>query len=152
METLLAAIIAFVVAQTGMTAPVFHPIVEFKTSCEIRRHFYNEPTRECDKHNSIDVAALYDHNIKTIMLNSNWSATDLSDVALLVHEVTHFIQDENGVVMGSGNACHGQIVEKPAYEAQFAFLKAAGVDPYITSGIDEIGLLLATRCRNAYEG
>jgi hypothetical protein len=49
-----------------------------------------------------------------------------------------------------GVPCKAEALEKPAYDAQFAFLEAAGVDPYETVGINALMLIFVTNCMSRY--
>jgi hypothetical protein len=46
--------------------------------------------------------------------------------------------------------CAAEALEKPAYDAQFAFLEAAGADPYETIGINALKLIFVTNCMSRH--
>lgn len=76
-----------------------------------------------------------------IVLPSDWRADDIASVSTLVHELVHWLQDG----IERPGTCRGDS-ERQAYEAQFTFLRAAGLDPYATSNISPIHLFLLTAC------
>jgi hypothetical protein len=79
----------------------------------------------------------------TVFLMAEFSVDDLYHVSALLHELVHHMQFEADV---APVPCAQEAFERPAYEAQIAFLEAAGVDAMEVMGINGLALLSATSC------
>lgn len=135
------ALMTWASAHTGLPAPERLPNVVFKDACEIR--LIANPQADCDA--QYGARALY--HAGTIILSDGWKADSLYDVSALLHELVHHLQFEAGMEMAGDNPCPGRNLEKPAYEAQFAFLEAAGVeDPIKFIGMNSMFYFFVTSC------
>lgn len=138
---LMRALMAWASVQTGLPVPERLPGVERRDRCAIQA--LANPESECRSEGG--AVAIYDHRSQTVTLPVSWSATRLYDVSVLLHELVHHMQAVAGVTVETA-ACRGRDVEQPAYEAQMAFIEAAGVDPFAMMRIDALTLMLITAC------
>lgn len=148
MPELIAALMVWAHALTGLPVPAEMPTVVKTEPCEIQK--IHSPGAECvtdDK--SMRPVALYLHERGTILLPKDWDANDLGDVSMLLHEIVHHMQHKSGLTIDNV-ACVGLQLERPAYEVQIAFLEAAGVDPWETMGLNEVMYWFITDCRRRF--
>lgn len=148
MKTLMAALMVWASAQTGLPVPDAMPRIAMADSCEIDRLHKGDASRPCDQEGTRAVA-IYDHRIDTIFLPDTWKADSLYHVSMLLHELVHHMQDNTGLNMETA-PCPGRDLEKPAYEAQFAFLKAAGLDPMPASGLNKMAYFFIVGCEQDF--
>lgn len=114
------------------------PGVEYATPMELRSVACPSNPAVCG-----DVRAVYDHKTRTIYLPAKWSPDNEYDLSMLVHEFVHHVQ---GIGGDYKTRCVSEM-ERDAYAAQIAFLKARGdVDPYKTLGTDRFTLLTSFSC------
>lgn len=144
METLLTALMVWASAQTGLPVPDEHPRIHKADRCEINRLYYDNPALECDD-DSLNVVAIYDPRFRTMYLPDTWGPDNLYHVSVLLHELVHHMQAEAGIGFDTV-VCPGRQIEKPAYDAQIAFLEAAGVDAMETMNLNGLTLLFLTNC------
>lgn len=147
MEQLLLALMVWASAQTGLPVPEELPEIAIEKQCEIERLFYDNSERDCGE-SPISVQAIYDTRHSRMLLPESWSAKNLYDVSMLVHEIVHHLQTSAGVTPASVS-CTGRDLEKPAYDAQIAWLEAAGLDAFETMGINRLAYRLLTMCESA---
>lgn len=143
METLLLALLTWTTIAAGLppVAADRLPEVVYTTQENMCLAHYGEP---CD--GPMGPAALYDPSMARIYLLEDWSAEDIIDVSILVHELVHHAQSEAGVTNESCPASD----ERLAYEVQEEFMQAAGrsifmeLDP--EGVMNRIALLFLTQC------
>lgn len=145
MEALMLALITWLATATGLPATT-PPPVEFMPACEIERFARQKPDMPCGASRAMYVVAAYDPYRERIILPDTWRADRLFDVSALLHELVHHMQARNGLVFSPDLPCPAETIEKPAYQAQIAFLRAAGVDPLPVMGINDLSLLFLTTC------
>lgn len=148
METLIAALMVWASAQTGLPVPDETPRIVMAEPCEIERLFHDDGTRDCGDE-GMRTVAIYDHRIDTIFLPDTWKPGSLYHVSMLLHELVHHMQDKTGLNMDTA-PCPGRDLEKPAYEAQFAFLAAAGLDPMPVMGINKMAYFFIVGCEQDF--
>lgn len=130
---------------TGYPAPDNVPRVRFADRCDIEHFVYPDAaSRECDPDAS-GVQAAYDHHSKTLFLQTGWSPQNLFDVSAMLHELIHHMQAEVGLNLDTVK-CAPEELERPAYDAQIEWLKATGVDPFKTIGINGLFYVIVTSC------
>jgi hypothetical protein len=136
---LMRALMAWAAPRLGLPAPEALPKVVLKSRCELQAIAFaggGACAEDAD-----GVQAIYDSGV--VWLRDDWRADDLNDVSSLLHELVHHMQHHAGV---TPVPCKAQALERPAYAVQFAFLEAAGVDPYETIGINDLMLVFVTHC------
>ncbi|XSC44450.1 DUF6647 family protein [Bradyrhizobium sp. RDT10] len=92
MDSLIAIYIAWIVAQTGLSAPD-HPPIHFVTPAEMAmRHGSPE-------NSGLELQALYNRNEGSIYLPQGWRPDDLRQKSTLLHELVHHVQRSNNIVL-----------------------------------------------------
>lgn len=81
----------------------------------------------------IKYAALYAEEVKTIYIDESAEPGNIYWLSVVVHELTHYLQYENG--HDKTVECR-QRLEQPAHEAQEAFLKPLGLSMFTDAGED----------------
>lgn len=145
LEPLMRSLMTWAAPATGYPAPDSVPRVRFADRCDIEAFVFPDAGRECDTEHGEGVQAAYEHHSATIYLQTGWSPTDLSDVSTLLHELVHHMQREAGLTMDTVG-CPPRDLEKPAYDAQIAWLNASGVDAFETIGINGLFYVIITSC------
>jgi hypothetical protein len=87
------------------------------------------------------IHAVYDDRRRTIFLPKGWSGATPADVSLLVHELTHHLQNVAGLTYDCPEAR-----EAPAYRAQARWLELFGTTLADEFGLDAMTILLRTSC------
>lgn len=152
MDTLVAAIIAWLVTSTGLPAPHEPPRVERVTPAQMqavlargRAASHGAASSGADAHahggEAFDVVAVYDDTRRTIYLPQSWSGRSPSEVSVLVHELVHHLQN----VAGLKYACP-QTREEIAYRAQDRWLARHGLNVFDEFQLDRMTLMLRTKC------
>ncbi|WP_441244578.1 DUF6647 family protein [Tardiphaga sp. 768_D3_N2_1] len=137
MNSLIAVYIAWIVAQTGLTAPD-RPAVHFVTSTEMAAR-YGAP-----ESNGLEFQALYSHAENTIFLPNGWHIEDLRNRSALLHELVHHAQHASNVQAPCKAA-----LERQAYDLQIKWLREQGVDdPYGLIGTNELTIYMVSTCRD----
>lgn len=152
MKELALALMTWINAQTGLPMPVDAPAVVRLSSCDIQREWRRDPAADCSTDASLRVVAMYRplEGHGTIYLADTWRADSLVDLSTLVHELVHHMQSEDGLTPLTAH-CVGQEIELPAYQAQMAFLKSAGLeDPLRAMGLNEIAFHFVIQCERGY--
>jgi hypothetical protein len=139
---LMWALMAWAAPRLELPVPAELPVIVRKDHCGLQAIAY--PDAPCPEAGQ-GVLALYGPGV--MWLRDDWSANSLKDVSILLHELVHHMQHHAGV---PETPCAAEAVEKPAYDVQFAFLEAAGVDPYETIGINALMLIFVTNCMSRY--
>lgn len=147
MPELMLALMTWISAHTGLPMPEEQPRIVFANHCDLQRAYYNDGTHECTDDG---VQAFYMHETQVIYLQDTWGASDLYDVSVLLHELVHHMQEGSGITIKTAS-CAASELEKPAYDAQIAWLKAAGVDAYGTMGINGLAYYFYTVCQHPYQ-
>ncbi len=135
MDSLIAIYIAWIVAQTGLSAPD-HPPIHFVTPAEMAMR-YGWP-----ENSGLALQALYDRNEGSIYLPQGWRPDDPGGrKSTLMHELVHHVQRSNKIVLPCIAA-----YERQAYELQIKWLREEGVtDPYELIKTNELGIYMARR-------
>lgn len=138
---LMRALMAWAAPRLGLQVPDVLPRIVRKTHCEINA--IARPETDCpeDAPGVPAVRAIYQTNV--VWLTTGWRSDNIRDVSFLLHELVHHMQFHAGVPEAP---CKAELWEKPAYETHFAFLKAAGLDPYEVTGINGLYLIFVTNC------
>jgi len=148
MEQLLRALMVWASAQTGLPMTDELPEIRITNRCEIERIFYSDMSKSCED-TALRIQAIYDPRVARMLLPETWSEKNIYDISMLVHEVVHHLQAKNGQTPETVG-CTGRDIEKPAYDAQIAWLEAAGLDAFETMGINGLAYRLLTICETAY--
>lgn len=141
MHILMTALMAWAAVYTGLPIPVSTPNVVLVDRCDIPRMFFNDPSFPCSESM---IEALYEFETQTIYLPNTWSPVDFRDVSVLLHELVHHMQGMAGV--RDATQCAARDIEKPAYDAQIAFIEAAGAPGFETIGINPLAYMMLTHC------
>ena len=137
MNGLVAIYIAWIVAQTGLSAPD-HPPIHFATPAEMTLR-YGSP-----ENSGLELQALYNRAKGEIYLPRQWQPDDLRQKSALLHELVHHVQKFNNVEVPCVAA-----YERQAYDLQIKWLREQGVDdPYALIGINELGIYMVSVCRD----
>jgi hypothetical protein len=139
---LMRALMTWASPRLGLPVPDQLPTIVRKDHCGLQA--IARPGQDCPEPGN-GVLALYGSGV--IWMNNDWSADSLKDVSILLHELVHHMQHHAEVPK---TPCAQEAWEKPAYDAQFAFLEAAGVDPYEIIGINPLMLIFVINCMSRY--
>lgn len=135
MKELMMALMVWASPVVGLPVPADTPEVVFLDRCEMQ-----EVTgRECEP----GLQTYGAHQSGTVMLRDDWTPDNIRDVAILVHELVHYMQHEHGV---SHTPCTAESHERPAYAAEIAFLRSSGRDPMDVIQLRPIQLAFLTTC------
>jgi hypothetical protein len=88
-----------------------------------------------------DIVALYDDELRTIYLPSDWRGHTAAELSIVVHEMVHHIQNTGHLKYECGEAR-----EKLAFKAQEQWLGLFGQDLETQFGLDSLTLLVRTNC------
>jgi hypothetical protein len=137
LNSLIAIYIAWIVAQTGLSAPD-HPPIHFVTATEMAmRHGSPE-------NSGLELQALYNRNEGSIYLPQEWLPNDLRQKSALLHELVHHVQRFNKIEL----LCIAAY-ERHAYDLQIKWLREQGVDdPYDLIKTNELGIYMVSICRD----
>jgi hypothetical protein len=137
LDSLVPVYIAWIVAQTGLSAPDGPPI-HFATAMEMAVR-YGSP-----ENSGLDLQALYNRTEGAIYLPRQWLPEDLRQKSALLHELVHHVQKSNNIELPCVAA-----YERQAYDLQIKWLREQGVDdPYALIGINELGIYMVSVCRD----
>ena len=138
MDILITTLIAWIAAQTGLSA-VPPPRVEFVTQIQMAEIAAGPSIAP-----NPQLRALYSQRAATIYLRGNWNSVGLTDQSDLVHELVHHFQNIHNLQYQCGAAR-----EELAYKLQIAWLKEQGVtDPYDLLKINHFYVVMASICRD----
>lgn len=147
MEALVAALFAYILIADPDMNPIgaqYPPAIE-RIDEEAMWRIYYGPDKPYNPDSSIYLSAVYDGNNQIVYLGEDWEASNLKDVAVLLHELYHHLQYASGDYEDVW--CAGQQLERPAYDVQFDFLRGAGVeDVYEFTNISPSAHMFATSC------
>ncbi|MET0277469.1 MAG: DUF6647 family protein [Pseudorhodoplanes sp.] len=139
MDLLIAALTAWIVAKTGLSA-VEPPKIEFAAPVRMSEVAFGPKVAA-----SPLLRALYSQPAGTVYLRKDWDAAKLRDQSELLHELVHRFQ----FVHNLPYAC-GAEREKLAYELQIAWLRENGIaDPYEYLEINAFFVVMTSVCRDA---
>ena len=137
LDSLVPTYIAWIVAQTGLSAPD-HPPIHFATAMEMATR-YGSP-----ENSALELQALYNRTEGAIYLPRQWLPDDLRQKSALLHELVHHVQRSNNIEFPCVAA-----YERQAYDLQIKWLREQGVDdPYALIGINELGIYMLSVCRD----
>lgn len=145
MQALLTVLVTWISIQSGLPADYGHPEVRFVSVAEMAQIRHARMTSHSpsvsDPGVDHDVQAIYDDSGRTIYLPSGWTAVSPADVSLLVHELTHHLQNLGGLEYDCSGAR-----EHAAYHAQARWLEGVGTSLAEEFDIDAMTLLVRTNC------
>jgi hypothetical protein len=133
---LMTSLMVWIEARLDLPMPGHTPTVIRKSKCGLFELVFQVPCRDAPH---VQAAQTGD----VIWLPYDWRADNLRDLSNLLHELVHFMQHHAGVPW---TPCQAEAIERPAYAAQFDWLKAAGADPFEILGIGPLRHLLLTDC------
>ena len=137
MDTLVATLAAWIVANTKLAAPPHPPQVLLVPEHKIVELYY----RGRAPNPYFRLEAFYSPFNATIYLRDTWRP-DIVGKSVLLHEIGHNLQRFNRVSFHCRAAA-----ERQAYDWQFTWLREQGVtDPYVVMGIDEFTIRIAFAC------
>ena len=152
MQTLLTVIVSWLAINFGLPATYEHPRVEFASAAEMEK--VRQVRLAAEQPDVIkpepggpgpreihNVHAIYDDHGRIIYLPEGWTGETPAEVAVLVHELVHHLQN----VANLNYACP-QAREKPAYQAQAAWLELFGTSLVEEFELDPMTLLVRTNC------
>ena len=154
MDTLIVALIAWIVARTELVAPN-PPRIVFVPKHQINELYRGVTNGEREPQtifsnfrgarnpsDAVGVQALYVRADATIYLQQNWRPVGLRNQSILLHELVHHVQRFNHVK----GPCPASL-ERRAYDLQAAWLREQGVaDPYELMGPDQFTVAILTAC------
>lgn len=131
MDALVAVLIAWIAAKTGLAAPPPPRILLVPLQQMV------EMTGATAK-----PQAVYKRNERTIYLRDDWTSDTLLNKAIVVHELVHHFQEMNNVQMPCERA-----QEADAYHLEMKWLREQGVeDPYAFLETNELAIMLRSMC------
>jgi hypothetical protein len=137
LNALVPTYIAWIVAQTGLSAPD-RPPIHFATPMEMAIR-YGSP-----ENSGLELQALYNRTEGAIYLPRQWLPDDLRQKSALLQELVHHVQRVNNIELPCVAA-----YERQAYDLQIKWLREQGVDdPYALIGINELGIYMVSVCRD----
>ena len=137
LDSLVPSYIAWIVAQTGLSAPD-HPPIHFATPAEMAVR-YGSP-----ESSRLELQGLYHRTEGAIYLPRQWLPDDLRQKSALLHELVHHVQRSNNLELPCMAA-----YERQAYDLQVKWLREQEVDdPYALIGINELGIYMLSVCRD----
>ena len=124
MTELLAALLSWVVANSGYEMPAHPPRIEYRDQSFFATQACPDSAVHCT------TRGFYTDGSDTIVLQE--ARRDLSDVrarAILVHEIVHFLQDRSGQF--GGKTCTSWVDrEHQAYRLQLLYMVHEGANPF----------------------
>jgi len=148
-ETLLTGIVTWLALNVGLPATAEHPRIEWVPSAKMaairhRDHASAQTPASAGREihsGRADIEALYDDKTRTIYLRDTWTGATPAEVSVLVHEMTHHLQN----VAGLKYECP-QAREELAYQAQERWLARSGRSLAKEFRVDPMTLLVRTKC------
>ena len=142
MQALLAVIVTWLSVNFGLSAVDEHPRVVFVAAAQMAEARHSRLDSDgAGAEFGHGVHAFYDDRSRTIYLREEWAGTTPADVSLLVHELTHHVQNVAGLTYDCPEAR-----EAPAYRAQARWLELFGKNLADEFGLDAMTILLRTSC------
>jgi hypothetical protein len=135
MKELIVALLAWIIAETGLVMPP-PPSVQKIAQAEMNR------LSHVDGSTDDNVRALYYRPTQTVYLRTDWNHAELQSQAALLHELVHHVQARNRVAAPCPAA-----LEKQAYALTIKWLQQQGVaDPYAVLGTDPLTIAFRSAC------
>jgi hypothetical protein len=146
MKELMIALMTWAGTLNGYSIPPDPPQLEKVTAEQL--HYMVFPGVEFDPDNTRILGAYHGG---TMYLKHSFDITRLRDIAVLTHELTHYLQDYNLRVMNPDPCYNSEPdrlpIEEEAYETHFQFLRSAGIeDPLGYMGMNELFYFFVTTC------
>ena len=136
MNQLIAGLLVWIAAETGLIAPPA-PAIEMRTQTQLSDLAYGDKENVGD-----DVQALYHREKGVVYLRSDWRENNPHCVAALLHELVHHVQAFNGVRFRCAAAA-----ERQAYDLSIKWLRDQKLaDPYAVLGIDKFTIAALSVC------
>jgi hypothetical protein len=137
MDALVAALSAWIVTQTGLSAPPPPRVIQLYPAA------LHELATSRDSQ-MYRVRALYGRSERVVYLRTNWDAGSVGDRSELVHELVHHFQNAHAVPYEC-NAAR----ETLAYDLQIKWLREQGVaDPHGLMQINDFFIVMTSVCRD----
>lgn len=144
------ALMAWAAAFTGLPQPDHLPDVRILPRCEIEGAVYGQIKPGCKDvlaDGEVGTVAAYDHHTTTILIPEHFDPRSLRHQAYLLHELVHHMQHESGMDMDDPKPCRGVALERPAYDAMWAWVEASGADVEETLKMNALFVVLVTSCQ-----
>ena len=126
MEQLLTVLFIWIGANSNYAVPSTLPTIEYRTSDELRQmQFCNEPPCKVEDLPRIEIAALFDHESRTLYLREERRGKYHEHQDTLVHELVHYLQALTGKFE---SYCLG-ILEMEAYGLEDKWRVEHGLPP-----------------------
>ena len=123
--------------QSGLRPTDSLPLIEFRSPAELAATRYAGIPRKQET----SIISLYDTSSGTILLSDTWKGTKAAAYSIVVHEMVHHLQRENGKRYG----CM-QEQEEQAFAAQNAWLAEHGSSLEKEFGTDPFTRIVASLC------
>ena len=91
MKEIITALLIWLGANSDFNVDMDIPLVLFLPQAEMEQRYYDG----ADKHG--DLHAFYDTNTDTIILPDTWDRRRPWDLSVLLHEIIHYVQDQNDI-------------------------------------------------------
>lgn len=140
MKELILTLSLWASAHTGLPMPEEPPIVQYLPQEQMHNMLF--PEDPYDPESGVKIGGLYQNGL--IYFPVGWKPDSLRTTSALLHELVHHLQAADGQRFDTVN-CAADL-ERVAYETQFAWLKAAKVDPNEVSGVGPMLYLMVTNC------
>ena len=113
MKEILTALMIWLGANTPFQTDHPLPTVIFLSQEKMEQMFYGDNEYEPDS-----LHGMYNKEESTIILSDDWNRNDPWDLSVLVHEMVHYLQDQNNMVF----PCNAEM-EKMSWPIQQFYLK-----------------------------
>ena len=113
MKEILTALMIWISANTTYNTDYPLPNVVFLPQEEMNKMYYKD-----NDHDPDSLHGMYDKENDVIILPDSWNRNDVWDKSVLVHEMIHYYQDQNGIKFNCT-----QEMEKDAWPIQKTWLK-----------------------------
>ena len=139
LHELTAAVAEWVAAELRVAPPARLPRLEFVDAARLRALRYGD--RASTLAAPLEVVALYDDRAGAVLLHEGWTGTTPAEMSVLVHEMVHHVQNEEGRVYECERAR-----EAEAYELQDRWLRLYGESLESAFELNGLAMLILTRC------
>ena len=140
LDALAAAVAAWVAGEMGLAPPASLPRIEFLDARGMAALRYGtDPGSEPPP--GLTVVALYDDDAQVVYLPQGWTGATAADRSVLVHEMTHHLQNASGRTY----ACPEER-EAEAFAIQERWLELSGTRLEAEFELDPLALFVLTRC------
>jgi hypothetical protein len=148
METLMIALMAWASVFTGLPQPEHLPNVRVLERCEIEGFARGRLDPDCKNDSPHGVVAAYDYRTTTVLIPEAFDPQSVRHQAFLLHELVHHMQYASGMDMENPEPCRAAAIERPAYDAMWAYVEASGADVEETLRMNALFVVLVTSCQN----